>query len=542
MIPPSIAPETPNSERRVYEQLRESLPDSWTVVHSQRFLLPGNRRPREGEIDFLILNPERGIIGLEVKGGQVQRTADGWYSVDRHGERHSIKDPGRQAARAIHAIVEYLHDARGFGRRYRCEFGWGVVLPDIKVPEDLGPDLPRPVIVDRNDLTELRSAIDRVFDYHRLSGTLARNAVDALIRVLQERFPPASTLAVLFRVEELDFLRLTDEQITLLDSLSSHKRAAIEGAAGTGKTVLAMEKARRLAATGARVLLLCFNIPLAAHLRRQAREHGFIVETFHQFCERSAGLAHLPFRVPENRDLLPRFYEEEAPMLLLEALQKIPEERYDAIVVDEGQDFLPDWWPCLEDALKNGSEGTLYAFYDPDQTIFGNYRPPEALDVVEHRLVYNCRNTVSIIEFAARRADLKSSPRFRVGTPQGTEVEEIACQHACDLCRSVAERLDRLVDDEGIDPGRIAILSNRTIASTPFALDGRAGRFALVNLDEGHGSKNRVTFETLYRFKGLEADVVFLLVLPGGAKKLEPTDVYVAATRARHLLVVFRLT
>ena len=150
--------------------------------------------------------------------------------------------------------------------------------------------------------------------------------------------------------------------MVILDSLAAHDRAAIAGPAGTGKTVLAMEKARRMATTGQRVLLLCFNRPLALDLA--ARADGFEVETFHDFCRRLSSRVGLRFGPKTNRDKDTRFWAEEAPMLLLEALQQLPAEvRYDAIVVDEGQDFLPDWWPCLDEALRRNREGTLYAFY-----------------------------------------------------------------------------------------------------------------------------------------------------------------------------------
>ena len=317
--------------------------------------------------------------------------------------------------------------------------------------------------------------------------------------------------------------------------------AAIEGAAGTGKTVLAMEKVRRLATTGARVLLLCFNKLLAAHLRRQA--DGFTVETFHEFCERMARHAGLSFDTPTEYGPQHRsFFEQEAPERLLEAPERLPDERYDAIVVDEGQDFLPDWWPCLDEALSRGREGTLYAFYDAHQNLFGGHIPPEALDVNESKLTLNCRNTMRIAEYAARlicpEAGVK--PRAKAGTPQGEQVEEIVCRNAEEMARKVAGRLARLVDDEAIDPARIAILSTRTLRNSPFADNHRAGRFELVNLDADRTPKNRVVFETLYRYKGLEADVVILLDLPGGSKAVEAKDLYVAATRAKHLLVVAR--
>lgn len=105
MIPESLSPETPASERFVYKRLEAGLPESWTVIHGRRFFLPGNP-PVEGELDFLVIDPSRGGIGLEVKGGGVERTHDGWFSTDRNQTRHAIKDPGRQASQAIHAIHE----------------------------------------------------------------------------------------------------------------------------------------------------------------------------------------------------------------------------------------------------------------------------------------------------------------------------------------------------------------------------------------------------------------------------------------------------
>lgn len=544
MIPSLLAPETPSSERRLHGRFRTVLPDSWTVIHSQRFLLStksGKRcLPKEGELDFLILDPARGLIALEVKGGRVERTAEGcWYSTDRHDERHCIKDPGRQVSSAVNALGKYLRNAPGFGGKgFRCPYGWGVALPDTTMHGDFGPDMPRPIMVYQNDLEDLRGAIDRILGYWKLKGALSPTAAQALVSTLKERIPPASTLAPRFRLEEEMLLRLTEEQTAVLDILAAHHRAAIEGAAGTGKTVLAMEKARRLATTGARALLLCFNRPLAAHLRRQAE--GFTVETFHELCECVARRAGLPFDAPTEHGPRHRyFWEEETPVRLLDALERLPDERYDAIIVDEGQDFRPNWWPCLEEALAQGREGTLYAFYDAHQSIFGGHRPPEALEVMEHRLVYNCRNTMRIAEYAARLMSLE--PRVRTGAPQGREVEEIKGRSADEMARKVAGRLTRLVDDEGIDPARIAILSTRTLKNSPFADDHRAGRFELVSLDAGGGSKDRVVFETLYRFKGLEADVVLLLDLPGSSKAVGPKDLYVAATRAKHLLVVVRL-
>lgn len=573
MIPPVPAVETPDSERRVYERFQSELPDTWTVVHSQRFLLPASRPdrsasrrgPQEGEIDFLVLDPSRGAIGFEVKGGGVRRTADGWSSVDRHRTTHQIKDPGKQASSGVHAIRRYLEDAPGFGGRgFRCRFAWGVVLPDVECPVDMGPDLPRDVVLDRGDFagSRLRQAVDRAFDRHCGAGQrLSEEGAEAFVAALVERFPPASRLALRFREEDRDMLRLTEDQMLILDNLAAHDRAAIAGSAGTGKTVLAQEKARRLATTGKRVLLLCFNLPLAEELSAGARD--FDVETFHAFCRQLALRAGLPFESPRpGRDKDKRFWAEEAPVLLLDALQQLPAEaRYDAIVVDEAQDFLPDWWPCLDEALRRNRDGTLYAFYDDNQNIYGG-GPPGALQVIETRLVYNCRNTACIAGYAARQVG--AEPRVKAGAPQGEPVEEVTCRGDAEVVQAVAERLDRLVFRENVDPDAIAVVSTRTLKNSPFASDHRAGRFELVNLGN-RGRKSdpasparQVVFDTLHRFKGLERDVVILLDLPGGDRDaagrgsssagprgdlldVDARQRYVAASRAKHLLVVVRL-
>lgn len=567
MIPPVPAPETPESERHVYERFQSVLPNEWTVIHSQRFLLPKNGRAWEGEVDFLILDPLRGAIGLEVKGGGVERTAAGWFSVNRHGTKHTIKDPGKQASSAVHAVRKYLKAAPGFGQRgFRCRFGWGVVLPDVESPSDLGPDLPRDVVLDRGDFARLKQAVDRVFACHCGGGQpLSEAAAEAFVAALVERYPPASRLALQFKEENRELLRLTEDQMTLLDNLAAHNRAAIEGAAGTGKTVLAMEKARRLATTGRRVLLLCFNSPLAQDLA--ARAVDFDVETFVYFCRRLASRARVGFdeKLRRNkklpRDEATRLFAKEAPERLRQALARLPDERWDAIVVDEAQDFLPNWWPCLNEALRDGREGTLYAFYDPNQDLHDG-GPARSLEVIEHKLRDNCRNTARIADYVARLVG--TEPYIKTGAPQGEEVDEITCRSDAGVIRTVAECLDRLVFRENVDPDTIAVVSTRTLKNSPFARDHRAGRFELVNLGNRGPRANpasplrQVAFDTLYRFKGLERDVVIFLDLPGGdhsrhratsqhavntyddLPRVTERHRYVAASRARNLLVVVR--
>ena len=164
MLPTRPDPDSPDSEKKVFKALERGLPDDWVCIHSRRFVLPATdvHGVKEGEIDFIVLHPERGYICLEVKGGRVSRDEDdSWHSIDRHGEKHSIKDPGAQAQNACRSIHNYLRNRiQGPALRY----SWGVILPDLSVEGDLGPALPRDIVLGRNDLQGIEASLEKLLD------------------------------------------------------------------------------------------------------------------------------------------------------------------------------------------------------------------------------------------------------------------------------------------------------------------------------------------------------------------------------------------
>src|SRR3954454_16097443 len=97
--------DTPESERKVFAAFQKQLPSSWTVFHSRRLVIPGNGRGRakECELDFLVVDPSRGMLGLEVKGGVLQRNEDGWRQNGK-----AIMSPGQQGQQAVHTLADYL--------------------------------------------------------------------------------------------------------------------------------------------------------------------------------------------------------------------------------------------------------------------------------------------------------------------------------------------------------------------------------------------------------------------------------------------------
>jgi hypothetical protein len=526
---------TPTSERRVFESLRDGLPPEWLVLHARRVVLPALRSHQafEGEVDFLVLNPDWGWLGLEVKGGSVSRADSGWASTDRDGVAHPISDPGKQAQRAVHAIREYLGShpqARSWSSR--IPFGWGVVFPDLDVRDDLGPDLPRALVVDRSDLQQLRRALERVADVFRTERTSISHEVQrGFLNALVPKIHLVRALADRIDDDQAILVRLTDEQIQILDTLAEITRIAVKGAAGTGKTLVAMEKARRLAEEGKRVLFLCYNRPLADFLAERAS--GFTVKNFHALCRDLATAAGIPWAPPKDRDALREYMETEPPQQLIEALDAYPDERFDAVIVDEGQDFREYWWVAVEKLLRDRKD-ILWIFFDPLQDLYGG-GPTEALGLMSASLTWNCRNTGRIAIFAS--SFVGTQPKLKPDAPEGVAVEEIPCPNDAAMVDRVRKCLHRLVAEEKIATDRIVILSPRSAQASPVWRKRRLGNFTLIEFPHRPGP-NEVTFSTLQRFKGLEADVIILCDVAEGDPTCSSHHLYVGTSRARHVLVV----
>ncbi len=532
MIPAELPTETPDSERQVYRLAKKDLPNNWTVIHG--FRLECGQPPREVEADFVVFNPRRGALVVEVKGGGIERDRTQWFSTDRGGERHRIKDPGAQASTARWAIDNYLRKSPTFGRAgRRVEINPAVLTPDINCPsQGLGPALPRSTVIDHDDLLDLGEAFRRVFHHYRMRGP-ARSPTDekALLDTLLPRFRRSPALAGRLDSEGEAIHRLTSEQMTVLGGLERAKRVAVEGAAGSGKTLLAVAKASQMAQAGQRVLLLCFNRLLAERLGKAARLDGFEAQTFHSFCQHRAHRAGLPFAVDRARSKH-AFWEDEAPEILLNALESRPDDLYDAIVVDEGQDFRPNWWPAVELALRDGANGTLYVFFDPNQSLFDG-GPHEALDVFPYKLQHNCRNTRRIADHAAGLIGIEYA--LRPGTPDGLAVERIPYRTPEEMVDNVRKTLHRLTVQERIAASRITVLSTHATNRSHLAKSRRLGN---LNLVKEPFMAEDVRLASLHAFKGLESDVVILVDVDGNPKSSSPNHLYVAATRARLLLIV----
>ena len=530
-----------DAERLVYERCDQQLAADYSVLYSVAWLQKDRAgRAAIGEADFCVVHERLGILIVEVKGGGIARDAatGQWTSTSRDGRQHPIKDPGAQARRSMFALKDKLESLPRWRNR-RVQIGYAVVFPNVDVADaiTLPPDLPTDIVVSGSELKWLDRKIESVFEYWRretdgrceISPDLANDVVE----LLSPTFELRATLGAQIEADSARLIQLSEQQAQAFSMFRRVSRVGVRGVAGSGKTVIALEQARRLANEGFRTLLTCFNRRLADDLREQATGiDGLVCDTFHGFCEDMAMKAGVELPTYGPTDAPPEYFNEMLPAALEEALTKLPDERFDAILVDEGQDFHADWLALLELAQTTEHEGVFFMFYDKMQGIYRrDFEPPS--DMVEIVFDANLRNTRTIHEFAMGAHEWDQA---EARGPEGRPVELIAAENPKGVERELSRVLHRLVREEGVATSDIAVLSGRARGHSSLAGVERVGAF-LLGVDGASGAEV-ITFDSIHRFKGLERPVIVLIDV-GAVIEERPALAYVGITRAlSHLVVI----
>lgn len=541
------------SERDVYIALRDQLPDSYRVVHSLPWLRPErdaiDAPLREGEADFVIFHPEYGLLVLEVKGGE-EMFARGhlWFRKLAKGER-KITNPFEQARRNMHALTDAIEERTG-GRitSKKYVYGYAVVFPGGRATGVLPLDVADQILIDVDRMHELERMIVKAFTaFPKKIGKLARADFVELLDVLLPRFQILRPLSPQIQAGREKLLELTDNQALSFRGLFANRQLLIEGVAGSGKTLLAVERALGFARQGVRCLFVCYNKELAQWIREQLAadpdraEMAQLVDVyhFHALAAELAKEAGLAFNVPTGWTDARQFWDEDAVAILEAAsasLFAMAEPRYGALVVDEAQDFAELWWYALFPLIEGGEAGNIFVFMDLAQSLRATASPPPFEFPARYSLNINCRNTKRIARMSANLVPHEAlSP---VGAPQGVDVRIHRVTVQAQQSGIVASELRRLLDVEKLEPQQIVLIG-------PAAKD----HGSLKDLDNVNGVRI-VTFAADWRaekgilcstaraFKGLEADVVIVYDLAALSPGFTPADLYVACSRARHVLVL----
>jgi hypothetical protein len=527
---PTMPPDFHGSagEERVFRSLR-SLPDNIVVIHSFRWLHPGNASlltrhlKAQGEGDFVLFDPARGVMVVEVKGGEVWCESGEWRQRNRRTGQMQTIFPETQASDTAYRIgPEVIEKVPEAAKLLYCHAVW---FPDGAIDRsNLPMNYHRDITLDAEDVVKPARAVQRAFDYWASRFPGRRGVNEDIARQVVEALAPSLSIVRSVR-QTLDereerFIQLTQEQARIIDFLDEQLHSAILGAAGTGKTLLAVEKARRLASPAKPVLFLCFNAALRQHLNAHHAHPNVRYLTFH-------GLA---------RELMgPGGTLEKAEQDLIDYLLGDGDLPGEHLIIDEGQDFKKDWLEALQLRFQSSA---FYVFYDRYQVIQGEM-DTRWLDQIPCRLVLtrNCRNTDPIARVAYRAGRLPVAPTLGLTGPRPVLH---AVTDSAEAVKVVSALVDTACTKHKVPPHEIAILTLETLdEGSPWRL-AKIGGQRTNDQPQAH----YITVTTVRRFKGLEASLIIVVDVD---LKRAVTDewrrrLYVACSRARHAVHIVTTT
>ena len=422
---PAFCPDgAPPGEKAVYAALQGSGDTvEWIVLHSLG--ISNHVRQVEGEADFVVIVPNAGILIVEVKSHKsIDRLSDGTWKLGNQAPIN--RSPFQQASESMHSLRDYLLKRRVNMRSIPILSSVWFTGVRARAMLPSNPEWHDWQVLDSEDLKAAPAAVLRTLR----AGTehlndkvkyLAYGGVgpdeDTTVRIaglLRPKFELATVAGDRRRARESQLVSFLEEQLLALDAVAENRSVLFSGPAGSGKTFIAMESARRELATGKRGRLLCFNRFLGKRLSADMAEHdGLTVGTFHQELLRLAGLTN----APDHPSL--QFWGEELPERAMEKLiDDAAANLSDFLIVDEVQDLATEPYLDVLDLMVHGGleEGRVLLFGDFErQAIFGNESGRERLrarapQMTSHKLVQNCRNLPRI----GYQVNLLSPPPARV--------------------------------------------------------------------------------------------------------------------------------
>ncbi len=542
---PKLAREAPpeSKEHFIFQQLQQNLSDDYYVFHALAYHLGEGHEDIYGEIDFTIYHPEKGILVIEAKAGRISYQQGQWCYEG--GNRMKTGGPFVQSERNKYNLMKRFDTPDLQRLRDRCPILSAVCLPSYGRADiasvALPPEAHKDFILTADELENPNDFIAHIF-----ARGASRIAVQGVwgahdhSRILNEILCPEFNIIPTYRIEDQIkkqvFVRLLREQMMVLDFLEEQPSVAIHGAAGTGKTLVAVEKARRLARTelrGKKILFLCYNKLLKQKLREEYRHWSIDYYTLDalktKLCGTDASYEDLNYRLLE-----------------LEEKQQFP---YQHVIIDEGQDFgepRGDTLDCLRDIVcSSRRDGRFYIFYDKNQLVQGRSLPSciESADC-KLGLYRNCRNTVKIATTTQRilGSEGQSMTRFMDRTLKGESVKIAIDPDEATIVQRVNQIIAKHREQDHA-PDSIAILTCCTEAQS------------VLRQQVVEGLYQGVPFHTCRRFKGLEADTIILLdgdlrILcepPSNASADSTHEAehrrlfYVGGSRARHQLYILAM-
>ncbi|MBU1777978.1 MAG: NERD domain-containing protein [Gammaproteobacteria bacterium] len=542
-----------NSEVKFFNQLKHyASNENWVILHSL-----GLSRPT-GEIDFVILIPNEGIICIEVKGGRVFSENGQWFGIDKNGIKHvKPKSPFMQSRTNMFNL---LHDVTvHFGKEHilsRSTWHYMVCFTDIDCPP-VTPEFNRLEVIDvkdmLNDMTktiieslrEQRKKLNKQKEYFSPSISDINN----LLKYIRPNFDriPSKSASISFTEEKI--ISLTEEQYDGLDLLELNDRCLMEGAAGTGKTVLAIEYAKRMAKKNYSVLFICYNNLLGSWLNTQLSTYSNItVNNFHKvFRDLIIEGAYKDNYIAEESENNNDFYVKRFCEYTLNTIIET-EIQYDILIIDEVQDLcITPYFDVFDILLRNGlkdgkwalfgdfNRQSLYAHIEDDpKNLIRQYS--DNTHFTQQRLKVNCRNTLKIAETTAYLSGFEKPPA-KAQISSDLPVEFITWESLHEELDKLSHVLKKLAKDN-ILQNQIVILSPKKISNSIVSKLSTEFKINEITKNNFLKPQSAVGFSSIYSFKGMESPVVIITDLDETEVANYDSLLYTGMSRAKSLLIV----
>lgn len=541
-------------ERMIFDMLKKnSFTEDWIVLHSLN--LSQHTKRLYGEIDFLLLIPNAGIFVMEVKGGDVRCKNGEWEFIDRHGNVNRNKSPFNQARDAMFSLQTEIKKEFGAKHRFnKIQFGFLVAFPQVNF--------------DKHSVEYEQWQIFDKTNYNSNHETFFKN----LIRQFTEKhktqlwFSPTESLPSRQDLEELchflrgDFMRVrsakerlaefdsqvktyTEEQFGVLESIDLNERSLVQGSAGTGKTMIAIESAIRAAAEGKKVFLTCYNRIIGEWMQKQLEGWSNItVSSLHSYLfELTKGFDY--DKTQENKQ---DFYSKYLPNLMKEFFKIGVKGKFDKLIIDEGQDLIREEYLGLFDSmLTNGLANGNWEIYGDfeRQAIFAQLSKSEMLDLLKtfghhskHLLRINCRNTKEIGEETSLISGFEKPP-FLLEYLEGLPVAYHFYRDEPHQKQILNEQLKK-VADEGLPLNEIVILSPKKFENSCVkSLPGYSIK-EIKTANEVSATQKYFGFATVQSYKGMEGNYILITDIEDLSSEVAKSLLYVGMSRARYGLIL----
>lgn len=556
IIPPYIDKNCKSSgERMIFEILKNSsFTDDWIVLHSLN--LSEHSKRLYGEIDFLLLIPNGGIYVMEVKGGGVKCVDGVWHFTNRFGKTYkSTIGPFNQARDAMFSLRSSIEKSFGRGHKYaRFLHGFFVAFPHINF-DRRSIEYEHWQVLDKDIIhSGTESFFSNLFgqfinkykgqSWFSHDSLPTQKEISVLADFLRGDFERVRTIADYLDEFERLVKAYTEEQFRILDSIHINQRSVIQGGAGTGKTMIAVESAIRHASEGKSVFLTCYNRLIGEWMHKHVSDwkgkvtashlHGFLFEASKGF---DYDISH------RNRQ---DFYTKYLPELIKDIYNKGIFKKFDLIIIDEGQDLIRNEYLQLFNEMLDGtlSNGYWEIYGDFErQAIYSQLSKPDMFKLLNNFAKYsnfllkiNCRNTKQIGEETALISDFEKPPLLHEYL-EAIPVEYSFYKDSSHQAKILNELLNQLIE-EGLPQNEMTLLSPKKIENSCCSIISEHKIAEIKRIGDFPTNLGDLGFATIQSFKGMENNYIIITDIDDIGSEQAQALLYVGMTRAKYGLII----